>query len=78
MSAEEEVDTRPLSEKLADTVRPVVYTIDIANGKEFKLVGTAHDIERVRKACKQKMREIEDQGLDPNKRHTAVIPARDQ
>jgi hypothetical protein len=78
MSAEEEVDTRPLSEKLAEHVSQPVYTIDISNGKEFRIVGTAHDIERVRKACKQKMREVEDQGLDPDKRHTVVISARER
>jgi malonyl CoA-acyl carrier protein transacylase len=73
---DEEVDTRPLHEKLQDQVKPVVYTIDITNGREFKISGTAHDIERVRKACKQKMREIEDKGLT-NERHLVVIPARE-
>jgi hypothetical protein len=74
-----EADTRPLSEKLADyrDTTELVSVIDLRNGSEFRIIGNAHDIERVRAACKAQMKRIESDKLDPSDRFTVVVPARE-
>jgi|tagenome__1003787_1003787.scaffolds.fasta_scaffold20725902_2 hypothetical protein len=74
---EHKADERPLPEKLAEQVEPVVYTIDITNGRAYKILGSGHDITRLLTACKSVMNKIEDEGLDPDKTHFVTIPARE-
>lgn len=74
---EHKPDQRPLPEKLAEHVEPIVYTIDITSGKPYKLLGSGHDIARLLDACKETMRRIEDDKLDPAKRHHVIVPARE-
>jgi len=77
MGTDSQPDTRPLSEKLADEVAPVISVIDLRRGGEVKIVGNGQDIERVRAACKQKLKQIESDKLDPSDKFTVTVPARD-
>jgi hypothetical protein len=60
-----------------DPVKPIVYTIDITSGKAYKILGSGHDIARLLDACKTTMHRIEDDKLDPDKRHHVTVPARE-
>lgn len=72
-----EADTRPLSEKLADHIQPANYVLDLSNGNECQIIGNAHDIERVRAACKQILKRIEGDKLEPDDNYTVSVPARE-
>jgi hypothetical protein len=74
---EHQPDERPLSEKLAEHVEPVVYTIDITSGRAYKVMGSGHDIARLLEACKVTMKRVEEDKLDPEKRHAVIVPARE-
>jgi hypothetical protein len=74
---EHKPDQRPLPEKLAEHVEPIVYTIDITSGKAYKILGNGHDIARLLDACKTTMHRIEEDKLDPEKRHHVTVPARE-
>ena len=55
---------------------PIFYTVNVTSGKPYKLVGTGHDIARLLTACKETMDRIEEDKLDPEQRHSVIVPAR--
>ncbi len=73
----DEVDTRPLHEKLADHIQPASFTLDLSAGNECVIIGNGHDIERVRAACKEMLKRIESDQLGTDSTHTIYVPARE-